>query len=135
MKYLLDTDICIAFLRKRESSVRQHLAVLDHSTIALCSIVKAELWYGAEKSARLQQNLGSLREFFASFYSLPFDDRAAEQYGRLRADLEKQGTPIGPNDLMIAAIAHANGITLVTRNTREFSRVANLQTEDWESSA
>jgi tRNA(fMet)-specific endonuclease VapC len=74
-----------------------------------------------------------LRAFLSGFSSLPFDDRAAEQYGRLRAQLAAQGTPVGPNDLMIGAIAVANNLTLVTHNTREFSRIQGLMIEDWEA--
>ena len=71
--------------------------------------------------------------FFSAFDSYPFDDRAAQQYGRIRAQLEKLGTPIGPNDLLIASIALARDVTLVTANTREFARVEGLQWEDWEA--
>ena len=76
--------------------------------------------------------IAGLIHFFDGFASLPFDDRAAEAYGTIRADLERQGTPIGPNDLLIAAIGLASGAILVTHNSREFGRVAGLKTEDWE---
>ena len=89
----------------------------------ICQIVKAELYYGAYKSARRDANLALLTKFFNQFESLPFDDAAAEAYGRLRAELARRGTPIGPNDLMIAAIALAYDLILVTHNTSEFSRV------------
>ncbi len=98
--------------------------------IAFCSVVKAELLYGAYRSARRADNLRLLAILFQQFESLPFDDVAAEHYGRVRADLAAQGTPIGPNDLMIAAIALANNLILVTHNTREFARVAGLTLED-----
>ena len=90
------------------------------------------MYYGAYKSARRDANLALLAKFFDQFVSLPFDDASAEAYGRLRAELARRGTPIGPNDLMIAAIALAYDLTLVTHNTAEFSRVPGLRLEDWE---
>lgn len=95
-------------------------------------MVKAELYYGAYKSNRREANLNLLARFFQRFASLPFDDACAEEYGRLRALLQKQGNIIGPNDLLIASIALANRVTLVTHNKDEFSRVPNLQMEDWQ---
>lgn len=87
---------------------------------------------GAYKSNRRESNLNLLARFFQRFTSLHFDDNAAEQYGILRAALEKQGTLIGPNDLLIASIALTNNVTLVTHNTNEFKRVPGLQMEDWQ---
>jgi tRNA(fMet)-specific endonuclease VapC len=98
----------------------------------LCSVVKAELFYGARKSQRPQRSLEKQQQFVNYFVSLPFDDEAAEVYGQIRAELERAGTPIGPNDLMIAAIAIANDVMLVTHNAREFRRVKGLRLEDWE---
>lgn len=132
MTYLLDTNTCIRFLNPRNSAVPAHLAALKPEEVAICQIVKAELYYGAYKSARRDANLALLAKFFSQFVSLPFDDAAAEAYGRLRAGLARKGTPIGPNDLMIAAIALASDLTLVTHNTAEFSRVPGLRLEDWE---
>jgi tRNA(fMet)-specific endonuclease VapC len=100
--------------------------------LSLSSVVKAELLYGAAKSNLAERTLVRLKIFFDVFTSLPFDDRAAAAYGAIRADLEKRGNPIGPNDLMIAAIALANGLTLVTHNQREFGGVATLNLEDCE---
>lgn len=99
--------------------------------VVLCAVVKAELYYGAQKSSRVERNMALMREFFASFESLPFDDVAAETYGRLRAYLEKRGEIIGPNDLLIAAIALTQGATLITHNIGEFKRVPDLMFEDW----
>jgi tRNA(fMet)-specific endonuclease VapC len=82
---------------------------------------------------RRKSNLKLLARFFQRFTSLHFDDNAAEQYGILRSTLEKQGTLIGPNDLLIAYIALANNVTLVTHNTNEFQRVPSLQMEDWQA--
>jgi tRNA(fMet)-specific endonuclease VapC len=103
--------------------------------IVLCSVVKTELIFGAHKSARTRDNLEKLRTFFEPFPSLPFDDGAAAVAGEVRATLEQAGTPVGPNDLLIASIALANGLTLVTHNTAEFSLVPGLALEDWEAEA
>jgi tRNA(fMet)-specific endonuclease VapC len=133
MKYLLDTNTCIRYLNGRSEKIKQNMAAVSQQDIALCSVVKAELFYGAMKSLHPENNLARQRKFTNSFVSLSFDDNAAEVYGQIRAQLEKAGTPIGPNDLLIAAIALANNLTLVTHNTREFSRIAMLPCEDWES--
>jgi tRNA(fMet)-specific endonuclease VapC len=132
MIYLLDANACIKFLNGRSESVRRHLEARRPQDVTLCSVVKAELLYGAVKSARPAENLDRLRPFFHKFTSFSFDDAAAEIYGAIRARLERAGTVIGPNDLLIAAIALAQGATLVTNNTREFSRLDTLRLEDWE---
>jgi tRNA(fMet)-specific endonuclease VapC len=132
MTYLLDTNTCIRFLNGTSDSIRQRIEALSARDIALCSVVKAELIYGAVKSARPQRNLSRLNPFFSRFASVPFDDAAAAAYGEIRARLERAGTPIGPNDLCIAAIASASGLTLVSHNLDEFSRVEGLQLTDWE---
>jgi len=132
MTYLLDANTCIRFLNGTSEKVRRHMETVEANDIALCSIVKAELIYGAFKSERQERNLARLGHFFSRFVSLPFDDVAAEAYGEIRAHLERAGAPIGPNDLLIAAIARANELTLVTHNTREFQRVEDLKLADWE---
>lgn len=132
MKYLLDTNVCIRFLNGTSERIRQRLETLEDRDVALCSVVKAELTYGALKSAQPARNVVRLQRFFTGFVSFPFDDAAAEAYGRTRVDLERLGTPIGPNDLCIAAIAQANDLTLVTHNVDEFRRVEGLNFEDWE---
>lgn len=132
MTYLLDTNVCIRILTNSHPKVTQKYSMLGSSSVAICSVVKAELCYGAYKSQRRSVNLASVNQFCGPLISLPFDDLAADAYGQIRAQLESQGMPIGPNDMLIAAIALANGLTLVTNNTREFTRVAKLQTEDWE---
>jgi tRNA(fMet)-specific endonuclease VapC len=132
MTYLLDTNTCIRYLNGRSKSIRQQLEATQPQDIVLCSVVKAELFYGAVKSAKPEENLVRQHRFASRFVSLPFDDNAAEVYGQIRARLEKLGTPIGPNDLLIAAIAIANDVTLVTHNMGEFGRVESLKLEDWE---
>lgn len=104
----------------------------DPSAIKISSVVKAELLFGARKSARVDHNLELLARFFEPLESVSFDDRAAEHYGLIRAELESEGRPIQPNDLLIAATARAHDLTLVTRNTKEFRRVVALRVESWE---
>ena len=132
MIYLLDTNVCIHLLNKRHDVILQHLRQHAPTDIALCSVVKAELLYGARRSQRTEANLQLLKAFFAPLQSLPFDDDCAEHYGQIHADLLTLGKPIGPNDTLIAAIARANDATLITHNTDEFSRVAGLRVADWE---
>lgn len=97
----------------------------------LCSVVKAELLFGARNSSRVAENLERLDRFFAPLESLVFDDLAAEHYGVLRAWLRREGSPIGANDMLIAAIALANDATLATRNLDEFRRVPGLRVQRW----
>lgn len=130
--FLLDTNTCIRFLNGRSESIRLRLEEVPPDRISLCSVVKAELFYGAAKSVDPSKTLNRTLRFAERFVSLPFDDSAALHYGEIRALLEKAGTPIGPNDLLIAAITLAHQATLVTHNTREFSRVSELQLTDWE---
>ncbi|MEA2162877.1 MAG: tRNA(fMet)-specific endonuclease VapC [Thermoanaerobaculia bacterium] len=132
MIYLLDTNACIRILNGTSLSLVERLRTVPRSLVRLSSVVKAELLYGARKSTRMAQNLRLLERFFDTIASLPFDDRCAEEYGLLREELERRGTPIGPNDLLLAATARAHSAILVTHNVREFSRVSELQIEDWE---
>ncbi len=133
MKYLLDTNICIYYLNRRSEPIIHKLNSILPQDVAVCSVVKAELFYGAMKSSHPEKTLSEQREFLRTYRSLPFDDDVANQYGRIRAYLDKQGTPIGPNDLLIAAVALAHDLTLVTHNTDEFNRVPGLRFEDWET--
>jgi tRNA(fMet)-specific endonuclease VapC len=128
---LLDTNICIAYLNGTDPGVRDKLLALAPSEVCLCSVVKAELLFGARKSAKVKDNLEKLTAFFLPFDSLLFDDRAAEQYGVIRAQLERDGTPIGANDMLIASIAMAQDVELVTRNQEEFTRIAGLRVDTW----
>ena len=132
MKYLLDTNTCIRHLNQRAPSITAHLHATAESDIAICSIVKAELYLGAMKSQFPEKTMKKQQGFAERFVSLPFDDAAALVYARIRGALEQAGTPIGSNDLMIASIALTHSLTLVTHNTREFGRIEGLQIEDWE---
>ena len=132
MSYLLDTNTCIRYLNGRSENIQARLRTLTPDNVVLCSVVKAELLYGAAKSNVGERTLTRLNQFFSAFSSLPFDDRSATAYGAIRADLERRGVPIGPNDLLVAAIALASDSILVTHNAREFGRIGNLKHEDWE---
>lgn len=133
MKYLLDTNTCIQHLRHgKQSPVAAHLATVNAGDAVLCAVVVGELLFGALRSQNPSKNLAEVNAFRAGFVSLACDDRAAAEYATLRAMLAAKGTPIGPNDMLIAAIALANSLTLITHNTREFSRVYGLTLEDWQ---
>jgi len=132
LKYLLDTNTCIKYLNGTSISIRKHIERNQPEDIAVCSVVKAELFYGAKKSNFPDRNLQKQKLFLSRFISYPFDDEASEKYGNIRSKLEKAGTPIGPNDLMIAAISINCDTILVSHNTKEFKRVEGLLLEDWE---
>jgi len=133
LSYLLDTNVFIMYLKGRSQNINNHIDNLEPEKIAVCSVVKAELFYGSMKSNNPKKNLNLQKSFLSQFISLPFDDSCAEIYGKIRADLTKAGTPIGSNDIQIAAIALANNLILVTHNVREFSRIDGLKIEDWEA--
>lgn len=131
MKFLLDTNICIALLKENDPALVARMKSQSPGYFALCSVVKGELYYGARKSRQVDKNLRLLSKFFAQFPSLPFDDPAAELFGVNRAILEQLGTPIGQADLLISSIALSHDLSVVTRNRREFLRVPNLKLEIW----
>ena len=133
MKYLLDANTCIRLLNSDDEGVTRRYTACRPADLVLCSVVKAELLYGARRSARVEFNLRRLEYFAAPLQSLAFDDSCAHDYGLIRADLAAQGRPIGANDLMIAAIARTHDLILVTHNSGEFRRVVGLRLEDWES--
>ncbi len=132
MIYLLDTNICVRFLNGRAPKVREKLLAIENQYIAISTITQAEMAYGVEKSQQSDKSREMQQLFFARYTILPFDTKVALIYGRIRATLEKAGTPIGPYDMQIAAIALALDLTLVTHNTREFGRISSLKIEDWE---
>ena len=132
MKYLLDTNVCIQFITGRSVSLKEKIQRLDLSSLFICSIVRGELEYGARKSNNPEKSISVLRSFISSFQEIGYDSEAAEKYGIIRTNLEKKGTPIGPYDMQIAAIALANSFTLETHNTKEFNRINDLLLEDWE---
>ncbi len=117
MHYLLDTNVCVVYLNGRSPSVRDRLLATPTEEIAVCSVVKAELFYGALRSNNPERTLERQQAFLSRFVSLPFDDEVALLAGRIRANLANAGTPIGSYDLLIGAIALASNLTLVTHNT------------------
>jgi tRNA(fMet)-specific endonuclease VapC len=131
MRYMLDTNICIFAIRRKPTNVLFNLLKKISSDICISVITYSELIHGVEKSRDIDQNRLALTMFLSEIEIIPYDTHDAEEYGRIRADLEKQGTPIGPMDMLIAAHAKSRGFILVTNNTREFERVKNLQIEDW----
>ena len=135
MLYLLDTNVCVMYINGRSESVRDRILSTSTDEMAVCSIVKAELFYGAMRSNNSTRTLERQQGFLNRFTSLPFDDEAALIFGQIRAQLGRRGTPIGAYDLQIAAIALAHNLMLITHNTAEFSRVNDLQIEDWEVEA
>lgn len=134
MTYLLDTNTCIGWLRQNQPQIVARIQAQAQTDIVLCSVVVGELLFGVERSDPAHRANSDLRvqQLRQQFLSLPFDDAAAERYGLIRADLTAQGLLIGGNDMLIAAIALANGCTLVTHNTSEFSRIARLVIENWQ---
>lgn len=129
--YLFDTNICIHILNHRDRELLKKLKGFNPRDISLCSIVKAELLFGARNSQKVNHNLSLLESFFAQFQSFDFNDQAANYYGIIRTLLTQSGKLIGPNDLIIASIALANDLTLITRNMREFARVPGLKCQTW----
>jgi len=133
MLYLLDTNVCVMYINGRSELVRDRILSTPMDEMMVCSIVKAELLYGAMRSNNSTRTLERQQGFLSRFTSLPFDDEAALIFGQIRAQLDRRGTPIGAYDLQIAAISLAHNLTLITHNTAEFSRVNELKLEDWEA--
>lgn len=130
MSFVLDTNVCIFALRGR-AEVITALRKADPAELAVTSITLAELWFGARKSAQPKRMRAMQDAFLEPLAVLDFDAQAADEYARIRLQLEKQGRPIGERDQMIAAIACARVMTLVTNNAREFARVPGLRVVDW----
>jgi len=133
MIFLPDTNACITLLRQRDQRLIARWKSVKATDIVLCSITVYELRYGAQRSSDPAREQSKLDLFLGPFTSLPFDDHCARRCAEVRAQLEATGNVIGPHDLQIAAIALQHGLTLVTHNSREFSRVAGLTLEDWEA--
>jgi len=132
MKYMLDTNICIYIIKKKPKNVLINLQSNMDKGIAISAITLAELMYGVEASEYPENNTIALNQFLSIAYILPFDDRAAAEYGKICATLRRKGTPIGTMDMLIAAHAKAEGLTIVTNNVREFERVDNINLENWD---
>ncbi|MBB1499806.1 type II toxin-antitoxin system VapC family toxin [Paracoccus sp. MC1862] len=131
IRRLLDTNVVIALVGRRSAELFRRVEASEPGSLAISSIVAHELWYGAYRSQKVAFNLETLRLLFADLAIVDLDPEDARAAGEIRAELARQGTPIGPYDVLIAGQAKARSLTLVTNNTGEFSRVAGLSLEDW----
>lgn len=134
LKYMLDTNIVIYVMKNRPEAVRERFGRLQ-GQLCISSVTLMELIYGAEKSASPERNLRAVEGFAARLEVLPYEDGAAAHTGQIRAELARQGTPIGAYDQMIAGHARALGLILVSNNLREFGKVQGLRLENWASTA
>jgi len=131
MRFLLDTNACVDYLTGRYPRVVARVQGSSPEDLCLTSVVVAELRYGADRSARRRTNHARIDALLDEIECLAFDLPAAATYGRVRARLEAAGTPIGPNDMLIAAHALSRGLSVVTDNVGEFGRVKSLKVENW----
>jgi tRNA(fMet)-specific endonuclease VapC len=128
--YLLDTDICIYWL-KGVPAVLERVKTVGVSQIAISTITVAELYFGAYNSAKIEENLARAEDFARQISIAPLDDLVLKAFGRIKADLRKQGQPLADFDLLIAGTVLANEFVLVTNNTQHYERIANLKLENW----
>ena len=131
MKILLDTNICIYLIKHKPPAVRKRFEAFVPGEVFVSSVTVAELRYGVEKSAAKEKNARALESFLLPLEVAAFDYESACVYGKIRADLERRGMPVGGMDMLIAAQALARGFTLVTHNLREFQRIQGLVCESW----
>ena len=131
MRFMLDTNTCVDLIRQRDDRILRKMQRLMPDDLCVSSVTLSELEYGAAKSAAPGKNRLALAEFMTPLNIAPYDDAVAPVYGRVRAELERAGTPIGPLDTMIAAHALSLGLTVVTDNEREFRRVPGLKVQNW----
>ena len=131
MGFMLDTNACVELIRNQDARILRRMKRRKPDELSVSSVTLSELEYGAAKSANPEKNRLALAEFMTPLNILPYDDTVAPVYGRVRAALEKEGTPIGPLDTMIAAQALSLGLTVVTDNEREFRRVSGLKVQNW----
>ncbi|NYT25163.1 tRNA(fMet)-specific endonuclease VapC [Alcaligenaceae bacterium] len=130
LRYMLDTNLCIFTIKNKPTHVREAFN-LHHGRLCISTVTLSELIYGAENSQAPARNLSEIEGMAARLEVLMFDSSAASHSGQIRSELKKKGTPIGPYDVLIAGHARSLGLTLITNNTREFTRVDGLRTEDW----
>ena len=133
IRYMLDTDACIALIKHRPEGMRSRLFRLSPENVGVSGIVAAELWFGVAHSQKKRRNEGALKDFLNYATLLDWPCEAASLYGQIRAGLQKHGTPIGAMDLLIASHALFLDAVLVTNNTKEFERVPDLRIENWEA--
>jgi tRNA(fMet)-specific endonuclease VapC len=131
MRYLFDTNICIYLIKQKPQKVLDKFQSLTLSDVGISSITVAELEYGVAKSQQQEQNRTALLQFLLPLEIVEFNQAAATIYGTIRSDLERRGLIIGAMDMLIASQALSLGVTLVTNNVREFSRIPTLSLENW----
>lgn len=131
MKWMLGTDTCIAIIKRRPESALEKLHGKSIGQVGISAITASELTFGTEKSSRREPAFAALSEFVIALEVAAFENDAASAYGRVRASLEAKGQPIGPLDTLIGAHSLSLDVTLVTHNTREFSRIEGLRLENW----
>jgi len=131
MRYLLDTNICIYLIKKRPSEILERFRQHSPQDVAISTITLFELQYGIEKSQYRQRSEDALAKFLLPLDLINLDRSSAIEAATIRAQLEKEGMPIGPYDLFIAGLARSLGMTLVTSNTKEFERIVGLHVENW----
>lgn len=131
MEYLLDTNICIYIIKRKPIGVLEKFKTFPLGSIAISTITLAELHYGIQKSSAPDKNLIAFNQFIIPLEVIDFVYNATIQYGKIRANLEKKGTPIGPLDTLIGAHALSIGATIVTNNVNEFERIEGLKIENW----
>ena len=131
MKYMLDTNICIYAIKHKPEKVFKKLQQTDPDDVCISSVTYAELVHGVEKSSAKERNRIALTLLLSCIEIMSFDTKAAEEYGKVRADLELKGEVIGPLDLMIAGHAKSLNCTLVTNNIKEFQRIKGLKAANW----
>jgi len=130
LRYMLDTNICIYVMKNYPLQLREKFNALAEQ-LCISSVTLGELHYGAEKSARVVENLKAIEHFVSRLEVLPFAAGAAVHYGQIRADLDRAGTPCGSHDMQIGGHARSEGLVVVTNNMREFVRMPGLLTENW----
>lgn len=131
MKFMLDTNICIYTIKRKPETVYNHLKQHNPEDICISSVTYAELCHGVEKSEAKERNRIALTLLLSNINIMDFDSKAAEEYGRCRAFLESEGTPIGPLDMMIGSHAKSLNLIIVTNNVKEFKRIPDLTIENW----
>ena len=130
-KYMLDTNICIYLIKNKPETVYTNIQKHNFEDMCISSITYAELCYGVEKSNYVERNRVALTLMMSRLKIVDFDTKASECYGKIRSDLEKKGTPIGPLDMLIAAHAKSLDCIVVTNNEKEFKKVSNIMVENW----
>lgn len=128
---MLDTNICIYIIKRKPIEVFNRLNRIKITQVCISSITMSELWYGVAKSSNPEQNQLALTQFIAPIDILTYDEEASYHYGLIRTHLEKNGTPIGSLDMLIAAHARSIDCTVVTNNMKEFNRVPGLKIDNW----